>query len=116
MPTAVLPTLQGAPKDGFGEAVTACDMHEPYLLSLLAVHANIFTYVCAVGHDLPLFCADFHSIYRCSIYWSVDEVLKFTIAANHKTNVISKSLVAYEPSTNGDGCVVVMECFLHDLL
>ena len=32
MPTRASPTLQGALKDGFGEAVVACDMHEPYLL------------------------------------------------------------------------------------
>ena len=52
----------------------------------------------------------------CSVYKHADEVLKLTIAANHKTDVVSKSYIAYGPSTNGDGCVVVMECFLHDLL
>ena len=31
-------------------------------------------------------------------------------------DVVDKSEVAYEPSTNADGCVVVMEYFLHDLL
>ena len=62
-----------------------------------------------VGHDLALFCADFHSIYPCSVYESVVEVLKFTIAAAHKIDVVGKSWVAYGPSTNGDGCVVVME-------
>ena len=41
---------------------------------------------------------------------------KFTIAANRKLNVISESQVVYGPATNGDGCVVGMECFLHDLL
>ena len=30
LPTTASPTLQGAPKDGFGEAVVACDMPEPY--------------------------------------------------------------------------------------
>ena len=32
---------------------------------------------------LALFCADFHSICRCSVYESVGEVLKFTFAAAH---------------------------------
>ena len=29
LPTMALPTLQGVVKDGFGEAVVACDMPEP---------------------------------------------------------------------------------------
>ena len=29
LPTTALPTLQGAMKDGFGEAVVACDMADP---------------------------------------------------------------------------------------
>ena len=68
------------------------------------------------GHGLALFCADFHSICRCSVYESVGKVLKFTTAATHKIDVVGNSLVAYGPSTNGDGCVVLMECFLHHLL
>ena len=37
-------------------------------------------------------CADFHSIICfCSVYKSVGEVLKFTIAATHKINVVGKS-------------------------
>ena len=32
--TTALPTLQDAPKDGFGEAVIACDMPKPYKLLL----------------------------------------------------------------------------------
>ena len=32
--------------------------------------------VCAVGHDLALFCADIHSICRCFVYESIGEVLK----------------------------------------
>ena len=44
----------------------------------------------AVGHDLALFCADFHSICRCSVYEFVG-VLKFTIAAAYKIDVIGKS-------------------------
>ena len=53
---------------------------------------------------------------RYSVYEFVGEVLKFTIAAAHKINVVSKLWVAYGPFTNGDGCVMIMECFLHDLL
>ena len=35
----------------------------------LAIHANIGTDVVrAAGHDLALFCADFHSICRRSVY------------------------------------------------
>ena len=30
LPTMTLPTLEGALKDGFGEAVVACDMPESY--------------------------------------------------------------------------------------
>ena len=45
------------------------------------------------------------------------EVLKLIIAAAHKINVVSKSLVAlYGPFTSGNGCLVIMECFLYDLL
>ena len=92
MPTTASPTLQGALKDGFGEVVMACDMREPYLLQLLTVHANICSDVVrAADHDLSFFCGDFHSVCRCSVYESVGEVLKFTIAAAHKINVVSKS-------------------------
>ena len=52
---------------------------------------------------------------RCSAYGSVGEVLKFTITAAQKIDVVGKLYAAYEPSTNEDGCVVVMECFPHDL-
>ena len=34
-PPTAWPTLQGAPEDGFGEAVVACDMPEPYLFQSL---------------------------------------------------------------------------------
>ena len=69
LPTTASPTLQGVLKDGFGEAVVACDMREPYLLLLLTVHANFCTHVVrAVGHALPLFCGDFLSICPCSVY------------------------------------------------
>ena len=40
---------------------------------------------------LLLFCADFHFICPCSVYESVGEVLKFTIAAARKTEVVGKS-------------------------
>ena len=42
--------------------------------------------------------------------------MKFTIDAAHKIDVVTKSKVAYGPSADGNECVVVMECFLHDLL
>ena len=42
----------------------------------------------AVSLDLALFRADFHFICRCSVYESVGEVLKFTLAAAHKINVV----------------------------
>ena len=61
-------------------------------------------------------CADIHSICRCSIYESVAEVLTFTTAAVHKIELVGKSKVAHGPSTNADGFVMVMECFLHDPL
>ena len=54
--------------------------------------------------------------YAVALFESVGEVLKFTIAAAHKTDVVGKSQVAHGPSTNGDTCVVFMECFLHDRL
>ena len=41
--------------------------------------------------------------------------LRVCIAATHKLDV-GKSYVAHGPSTKGDSCVVVMECFLHCLL
>ena len=58
----------------------------------------------------------FHSVYRCSVYESVGEVLKFIIVAARKIDVVGKSQVAYGPSTNREGCVVITEWFLHDLL
>ena len=47
---------------------------------------------------------------------SAGKVLKFTTAATHKIDVVGKFQAAYGLATNGDECVVVMECFLHDLL
>ena len=47
--------------------------------------------VCAVGHDLALFCADIHFICCCFVYKSVGEILKFIIAATYKIDVVSKS-------------------------
>ena len=84
-------------------------------LYLLVVHANICTNVVrAVGHHLALFCADFHSIRRCSVFEFIGEILKPTIPAAHKIDVIGKLQVAYGPLTNENGCVMAMECFLHD--
>ena len=58
----------------------------------LAVYAEICTEVVrAVSHDLALFCADFHFIWRCSVYESVGEVLKFTFAATRKIDVFGES-------------------------
>ena len=42
-------------------------------------------------HVLALFCAESHSVSRCFVYESVGEVLKFTIAAVHKIDVVGKS-------------------------
>ena len=61
-------------------------------------------------------CADFYSYCPCSVNESVGEVLKFTIAAAHNIDVVGESLFAHGPATNGNGCVAVMEFFLHDLL
>ena len=36
-------------------------------------------------------------------------------SAAHKIDDISKTYVAYEPSSNGNRCIVVIECFLCDL-
>ena len=57
----------------------------------LAIHANIYTdVVCAISHDLYLSCAYLHSICCCSVCESVCEILKFTIAATHKIDVVGK--------------------------
>ena len=45
----------------------------------------------------------------CFVYESVGEVLKFTIAAAHKIDVVDESYVAHGPDTSGDECVAVME-------
>ena len=42
LPTPVSPTLQGAPRDGFGEAVMACDMPEPCKLPNLESYRKRF--------------------------------------------------------------------------
>ena len=61
-----------------------------HLLQILADHTNICTDVVrAVGPDVALFCADFHSCH-CIVYESVDEVFKFTIAATCKISVVCK--------------------------
>ena len=86
--------------------------HSNFWLLLIYLH---WCWSC-FGHDLAFFCADFHSICHCSVNESVDEVLKFTIAVACEIGVVGKSWIAYWPPTNGDGCMVVMECFLHDFL
>ena len=80
------------------EQVPSVQRVAPRYLKLRAGHTNIFTDVAhAVGHELALFCADFHSIHPFSVYESVAEVAE----------------VAYGPATKGDECVVVTECFPH---
>ena len=69
---------------GYLKLVTCSNL--PYLL---AVHADTCTnFVRAVGHDLVLLCADFHSIRHCSVYKPVGEV---TTAAGHKIDVVGES-------------------------
>ena len=75
---------------------------------------DLMSVIRAVGHDLALFSADFHSVYRCSIYESVGEVLKFTTAAARTIDVVGESRVACVR-----GCGQwrwMVGCFLHDLL
>ena len=87
--------------------VTSCNLWPFMLISATYV-------VCAVRYDLALFCADFHSICHCSVYTSVGEVLKLTIDATHKIDVVGKSWVT---SVIGlPPMEVVMECFLHNNL
>ena len=63
-----------------------------HLIQLLAVHADICTDVVrAVGHDSVLFCTDFHSTCRCSVYESVGEVLRFNIPSSYKIDDVCKS-------------------------
>ena len=46
----------------------------------------------AVGHNLAIFvCVDFHSIGPCPVYESFGEVLKYSIAAARKINVVGES-------------------------
>ena len=61
----------------------------------MTILANIcMDVVRAVGHDLPLFCADFLFLCCYSVYESVGEVLKLTAAAAHKFDVFGKSQIA----------------------
>ena len=71
--------------------------------------------VCAVRHDLAVFCADFHSICTCSVNKLVGKVFKFAIPASPLINVVGELYIAYGRATYGDWCVMVVECFLHDL-
>ena len=45
----------------------------------------------AAGRNLALFCVDFHSIYRWSVYECVGKILKFIIATAHKIDVVGNS-------------------------
>ena len=58
---------------------------------LKPITSNLFSTdaVQAVGYKFGLFCADFHSISRCSVYESVVKVLKLTVAAALTANVYS---------------------------
>ena len=76
------------------------------------IYTDIF---CAVGHYLALFCADFHSKCSYSVFKSVGEVLSSPLLLPIRLMLMAKQ-VAYKPSTDRNGYVVVMECFLHDLL
>ena len=51
---------------------------------------------------LLFFCADVYSVCRFSVYESVGEVLKFTIAVTHKITTIDKSQAAYGPTMEVD--------------
>ena len=62
---------------------------------LTSNHLCWYLHWCCSCCDLPLFCGDFHSICRCSVYESAGEVLKFTIAAAHKINVVSRLHMAF---------------------
>ena len=60
--------------------------------SNLSAHANICTGVAhALGYDLALLCAHFHSICPFSVYEPVGVVLNFSIAATHKIDVVGES-------------------------
>ena len=74
------------------EQVPSVQRVAPRYLKLRAGHTNIFTDVAhAVGHELALFCPDFHSIHPFSVYESVAEVLKFVTAAAQKIDVVGES-------------------------
>ena len=82
MPTSALLVPSGLHRGApcFLKLVTSRTFWPVMLISaLLLLHA------CAVGHDLALFHADFHSICCCSVCESVGEVLKFTIKPNKNT-------------------------------
>ena len=80
-----------------------------------ACHSSTLMFFCAVGQYLALFCADFHSKCCYSVYKSVGEVLSSPLLLPIRLMLMAKQ-VAYKPSTDRNGYVVVMECFLHDLL
>ena len=60
------------------------------VLYLLAVHANIYTYVVrAVGYELALSCADFHSIGPCSVIeWHAEEWQQGISCKLHKRELL----------------------------
>ena len=93
-----------------------------YFTLVLAIHTNICTDVRAVGHDFAFLCY-FHSI-------SPDIIPKCWLGSKHKLipYVIALSTGLFGEVKKfitaaciwafyqGDRCVMVMECFLHDLL
>ena len=62
------------------------------VLKFTMAAAHEIDVVCAVDHDLALFCADFHSISDHSVYQPAGGVLKFILAATDrcKSDVTSK--------------------------
>ena len=85
--TTVSPTLQGVLKDSFGETGV---WHARSTQVPISWHLPEEVRVDPQG-SLAFFCADFHSICHCFVYERVGEVLKFTIAATHKINIVGKS-------------------------
>ena len=70
----------------------------------------------AVHHDLALLRADFHAVPPCRLFQSGGEILELSFVVCHEVNVIRKAQITYRPSSDGDGCVEVVESFQHYIL